>query len=492
MSVERTTPTAGDVGSSAPVGGGLAAGRLGTADLVAQSLAVGPITSAALLGGIVAAKGGSAGPLYLLVVTVGILGLGAILVTFARRYTHAGAMYEYVGRTLGPAPAIATAGFYYLAYIILGGPTMLIGAGVLGADLFKSYLGLDVPFWLAGLGMLVVVTLINLRGVEMSVRAQLVIFLLSVIPYLVIAVVVIAKGGAAGNSAAVFDPTAPTAGDFMPTFMFAALLFVGVESAASLGEEAKDPRRAVPRAIILTILIVAAFCFLMQYAGTIGFGLGAAADQWASDPLGLSTLGNRYVGDWIAPFAQLGLVLDMIAVCVGFMAASSRGLYALSRGGLLPPAVGRLTRWHTPVTGIVIFFVTSVVALAVDAIVSSRTGMDPYVGFGVTSTLGGLLVVVAYLVLIVAAGALLVRGQWRPAGWVAVVLAAVTVLAGLVGTIAPLPPDASRYGVYAAGILLVAAVVWGVYHGVIRKHTLPDLKSVTAEVEPHAPDSHLI
>jgi amino acid transporter len=106
--------------------GALAHGELGTTDLVAQSLAVGPITSAALLGGVVAAKGGSAGPLFLLIVVVGVLGLGAILVMFARRYIHAGVMYEYVGRTLGPTAGISTAGFYYLAYIILGGPTRAI------------------------------------------------------------------------------------------------------------------------------------------------------------------------------------------------------------------------------------------------------------------------------------------------------------------------------------------------------------------------------
>ena len=258
----------------------LARGKLGTTDLVAQSLAVGSITSAALLGGIVAAKGGSAGPLYLLVVLAGVLGLGAIVVMFARRYTHAGVVYEYVGRAIGPGAGIATAGFYYAAYMILGGPTMLIGAGVLGRDLISAHLHYNVPFWLIGLLVLAFVVVLNVRGVDLSVRAQLVIFGLSVLPYLIIAVAVIVHGGVHGNTAQVFDPSASTAGDFLPTFMFCALLFVGVESAASLGEEAKDARRSVPRAIIATILIVGGFCLLMQYAGTIGFGLPDVASTW--------------------------------------------------------------------------------------------------------------------------------------------------------------------------------------------------------------------
>jgi amino acid transporter len=475
--VQASSPAAG---TRAP--GALAHGELGTADLVAQSLAVGPITSAALLGGVVAAKGGSAGPLFLLIVVVGVLGLGAILVMFARRYIHAGVMYEYVGRTLGPTAGISTAGFYYLAYIILGGPTMLIGAGVLGKDLCESYLGISVPFWVIALAVLLIAAAINLRGVQLSVRAQLTIFVLSVIPYLLTVIVVIIKGGVSGNTAQVFNPTAPTAGAFLPTFMFCALLFVGVESSASLGEEARNPVKSVPRAIILTILIVAGFCFLTQYAGTIGFGLDKVADTWASDPLGLSTLGNMYVGSWIAPLLQLGLVLDMVAVAIGFMSASARGMFALARGGLLPPALGRTSRWSTPHVGIAVFTVATAVLILPVVILNAATGMDPYTGFTIGATFGGLLVLTAYLVLIIAAGKLLATGRWRRAGWIAFVLALITVSAAIIGSVYPLPPDESRYGIFAAGVLLIAGLAWGCYHGIVRKHSLPDIHDNTEEL----------
>jgi amino acid transporter len=392
-------------------------------------------------------------------------------------------MYEYVGRSLGPTAGISTAGFYYLAYIILGGPTMLIGAGVLGSDLCKSYLDVSVPFWVISLGVLLLVAAINLRGVQLSVRAQLAIFIVSVIPYLLVAIVVVAKGGIAGNTARVFDPSAPTAGAFLPTFMFCALLFVGVESAASLGEEAREPTKSVPRAIIFTILIVAGFCFLTQYAGTIGFGLGTVADTWASDPLGLSTLGTMYVGSWISPLLQLGLVLDMIAVAIGFMSASARGLFALSRGGLLPAALGRTSRWQTPHFGIAVFAAATVVGIVPVVILSVATGMNPYTGFMIGASFGGLLVMVAYLVLIVAAGKLLATGRWQRSGWIAVVLALATVGAGTVGSVYPMPTDESRYGIYAALVLLAAGLAWGCYHGLVRKHSLPDLHETVAPLE---------
>ena len=64
----------------------------------------------------------------------------------------------------------------------------------------------------------------------------------------------------------------------------------------ALAEEARTPSKTVRRAIFLSILIVAGFCVLTQYAGAAGFGLDRVAETWGSDPLGLSTLGKRYIG----------------------------------------------------------------------------------------------------------------------------------------------------------------------------------------------------
>lgn len=449
-------------------------GGLGTVSLVAQSLAAGPVASAALLGGVVAVKGGSASVLYLLIVLIGVLGLGAVLAIFARRFTHAGVMYEYVGRVLGPTAGISTAGFYYLAYFVLGGPALVIGAGVMGRELCASYLNVSVPFWLIALVVLVGVAAINMRGVRLSVHAQLVIFVLSAIPYVITAVVVIVKGGAAGNTAAVLDPSAPTAGAFLPTFMFCVLLFVGVESAAALSEEARAPSRTVPRAIFVTIVVVAGFCVLTQYAGIIGFGREHVADKWGSDPLGLSTLGNTYLGSWITPLLQLGLILDMVAVAIGFMSASTRGVAALARAGLLPAALTDTTRWRTPSTATVVYTVATVLCVVPVVICSAVTGMDPFMGFMIGATLGGLLVMMAFLMLTIAAVKLLITGHCAPTGWLAVALATITVGAAIVGSVHPLPSDTTRYGVYGAGLLLAVSLAWGCYHGIARKHTLTD------------------
>ena len=54
---------------------------------------------------------------------------------------------------------------------------------------------------------------------------------------------------------------------------------------------------------------------------------------------------------------------------------------------------------------------------------------------------------------------------------------AITVGAAIAGSVHPLPADATRYGVYGAGLLLAVSLAWGCYHGIARRHTLADRSS---------------
>ena len=67
-------------------------GTLTTTDCVAQSMAVGPIFSAAVIGFLLAAFAGGVGPFVIIITTIGILGLGYVISEFAKRYSGAGAV----------------------------------------------------------------------------------------------------------------------------------------------------------------------------------------------------------------------------------------------------------------------------------------------------------------------------------------------------------------------------------------------------------------
>ncbi len=68
--------------------------------------------------------------------------------------------------------------------------------------------------------------------------------------------------------------------------------FVGFESATTLGDEAREPRRTIPRAVMLTTLVVGVFYVVVSYAVTIGYGTSA------KNVTALATAGQRRSTPW--------------------------------------------------------------------------------------------------------------------------------------------------------------------------------------------------
>ena len=87
--------------------------------------------------------------------------------------------------------------------------------------------------------------------------------------------------------------------------------------------------------------------------------------------------------------------------------------------------------------------------------------------------MGGLLVLIAYGVLVIGAIRILIQGHWKPIGWLYAGAAAFTIGAALYGQFTPIPSDYTGWGVYGALVLVVLCIVWGVYHGVIKKENPP-------------------
>ena len=129
---------------------GHSGGKLRTIDCVAQSLAVGPIFSAAVLGAILAGLSGGVGPFVIVLTTIGILGLGIVVAAFATRFSGTGTVYEFVAHTLGKPAAVFAAGAYHLAAI-----SLYTGIPIVGAVFIKlfcsAHLGFDPPWWIVAL-----------------------------------------------------------------------------------------------------------------------------------------------------------------------------------------------------------------------------------------------------------------------------------------------------------------------------------------------------
>ncbi|MEP7114323.1 MAG: hypothetical protein ABI862_13745, partial [Ilumatobacteraceae bacterium] len=148
----------------------LAGGQLSTVDCVAQSLAVGPVFSGGVLGGLLAfVLAPGAGPFVILLTTVGVLGIGWTLSEFAKRYSGSGTVYEFIAHSLGKRAAAFSAGVYHLAAIALAGPGIAIIGGLWAKTFFNDHMSLDAPWWLWALVISGLMYGANVMGVKISV-----------------------------------------------------------------------------------------------------------------------------------------------------------------------------------------------------------------------------------------------------------------------------------------------------------------------------------
>src|SRR5438876_623728 len=115
---------------------------------------------------------------------------------------------------------------------------------------------------------------------------------------LLLARVILFKGGDSGLS---LQPLNPAKATSTSNLFLAVVLtftgFIGFEAAAVLGEEAADPLRAIPKAILTAVLVALVYYVFVTWAMAVGFGVDNAP-AWARDPAALDTLATRYVGNW--------------------------------------------------------------------------------------------------------------------------------------------------------------------------------------------------
>ena len=118
--------------------------------------------------------------------------------------------------------------------------------------------------------------------------------------------------------------------------------FVGFESAAALGVEARRAHQSNPPAILRTSLVAAMLYLASTYTQLVGFR--GVPGGLASTPALLGELAGRTGSSWLPVVVDLGVAASGFACAVAAATALSRLLFTMAREGLLPIAVGRTSR----------------------------------------------------------------------------------------------------------------------------------------------------
>jgi amino acid transporter len=394
----------------------LGAAKLSLWDCIAQSVGfIGPVFSTAfvfpLLMGVLSASGKGAGvaaPLAVLIAAIGIFALGWIVAQYAKRIHAAGSLYDYVSNGLGGTLGSAAGWLYYGGAIALTiGLGVFIG-GFIHDTLLTEFNDEPLPVWAWNAIWAVVLFLVLYLGVKLSTRLQLGLALVSMLVLLAFNIYVIAKVGDGNDLGKAFDPSGSTTGDLSGVLfgvLYGLLIFVGFETAANLAEETAQPKRQIPKAVLISVVIVSVFYLVGSYTQVAGFGF--SLETFSTPDVFLApvfALGGQYSSTSMVRLLELIVLLDMMAVGIGAAVASTRGVFAMARDRRLPRGLAKVSaRFGTPVGAIVFLIVLQGVLIWAT---QSQTDLFALVDtphyaaiFGWMSTFGAFALVAVYLMM---------------------------------------------------------------------------------------------
>ena len=345
--------------------------KLSLIDVLAQSVGfMGPVFSAAfiipaIVGANASLKGaGIAAPLSVLIASIGVFALGWIVAQYAKRIHAAGSLYDYVSNGLGSTIGAAAGWLYYGGTIILTtGLGVLIGGYV--HDILLPTLGFDsglLPIWLWNAIWAVLLFAILYFGVQISTRVQLTLALISIVVMLAFFVKVIVDLGSDNDFATVFNPNSSPDGwsGILFGVLYGVLIFVGFETAANLAEETAEPKKDIPRAVLLSVVLISVFYLVASYVEVAGFGfnLDAIFQAAGAGPLFVLSDPSMFGSELIAKVVVIVVLLDILAVGVGASVASTRGVFAMARDRRLPGTFAKVSpKYGTPIGAILLLIV---------------------------------------------------------------------------------------------------------------------------------------
>ncbi len=288
-------------------------------------------------------------------------------------YPVAGSAYTYTQKSFG-APVGFLAGWSLLLdYLFLP----MINYLVVGIYLHAAVPA--IPSWVFVVLSIVGVTLLNIVGIVSVARANFVIIAVQTIFIVTFLVLACSKVFSMGT----IDLMAPIHGDgsatgFSPVLSGAAILclsFLGFDAVSTMAEETKDPKRSVPRAIMIATMAAGVIFVVLSYLGQLVF----PSNQFADVESGSLDLMLTAGGQFLQTFFTAAYVAGAIGSAIASQASVARILFAMGRDGILPrPIFGYVSpRFATPVYAILVVSAVSLLATVI-----SLTTLASLISFG--------------------------------------------------------------------------------------------------------------
>lgn len=276
-------------------------------------------------------------------------------VAMSRHVVDAGAFYTYIGKGLGRTTGTGSATVALLAYCTV--QAAMYGLyGVTVSSLIQYYTGTHVAWWVCVVLTMAVVQGLGTAGIEMGAKVLAVFVLAEFSILIAFAIVTLFKGGGPQGLGFTqsFSPSAALKGAPGVALMFAVASMFGFEATAIYGEEAKEPRKTVPRATYLSVVVITGFFAFVSWMIIASYGAAkatgaanAAVNAGSATDFVFGPIAHQF-GGWTNNVLPILLSTSLFAGLLAFHNSANRYLFSLSRDGLLPRPLCSINRRQSP------------------------------------------------------------------------------------------------------------------------------------------------
>jgi amino acid transporter len=415
---------------------------------------------------------GRAVPVAFALAFVGVLLVAYTFVRLTQRFHHSGSVYGFVGATLGPSAGVISGWALTGTYTFYGVTTAMAGGRF--ASNFLNALGIwkNPPTWsgflIGALGMVLIwwIAITPARGgtrLLLAAEAITVVLILIVIAIVFVKLLGHSGPGKLGVSGQIFSlPSGTPLSTVFLGVVFGFLSFAGFEAASTLGEETKQPRRDIPRAILGVAIFGGIYFFVVTAVEVMGFGTSAkGVTAFINSTSLIGDLGTSYVSSWLGNVITAGAMISAFSCALACTVGAARLVFAMGRDGVLPTGLSRVSpQRRTPIAS------SAAVVLAVYVVIAFTWFVlrgDPFTLFLESGTIGTLILLVVYVLATIGMVRLVFfsgQTEVRRAEIVIPVLGIIVLGYTLFRNIWPLPSGVAWWGPSVAIAWLVLGIIW--------------------------------
>lgn len=347
---------------------------LGLRSLVLFGLAY--LTPMIVLGifGVIASVSEGASASSYTIALVAMLFTAASYGRLAWRYPVAGSAYTYVREAIDGRVGFLVGWAVLLDYLFLPMVIWLIGASYLTAAVP------DVPAWVWILAFMIITSALNIIGLKVADRVNFVLMafqFLVIGSFVVLCIIAVLQGQGTGTliSASPFVGEGGSLPAIVAGASIAAYSFLGFDAVTTLTEETVEPRKTMPRAILLIALIGGGIFIVVTYVTQLVHPGGQFTDESAA----ALEIAQMIGGNFFSAVFVAGLIIAQFTSGLAAQASGSRLLFAMGRDGVLPRRIFALVheRFNTPWGSIVAVGLMGIIAMFLDVATSTS-----FVNFG--------------------------------------------------------------------------------------------------------------